>query len=137
VAPSQPLSFFSPFDERRQPSMPSDKPLGSTYDSSIIQSTGSKPITLEDQKAHEDALEQQVPLAQLVGELKQLEPTKADALAAKLEKFEAGKLNAQGTYSLIKMTVGLPQMQTAFEKLVPGFDRKFCMPGGFQHPPVC
>lgn len=115
--------------------MPEPDPR-STYDSSIIKSEPSKPITLEDQKAHEDALEQQVPLAELVIALMELEPKKADVLEAKLQKHKAGKLNATAAYQLLKMTVGLPTIQTAFEKLAPGFDRKFCMPGGFQHPMV-
>ena len=114
--------------------MPEANPK-STYDSTIIPSDGRK-ITLQDEQAHEDALQQEIPLAKLVAALKELEPSKADVLDAKLQKCNEGKLAIPGAYQLIKMTVGLPNIQTAFEKIVPGFDKRFCMPGGHQHPIV-
>jgi len=115
--------------------MPEPDPR-STYDTSILKSEPRKPITLESQKAHEDALEMKVPIPDLVEVLKTLVPGKAEALDAKLLKYQAGKFKAQGAYTLIKTDVGPDKMITAFEKLAPGYDRIHVLPICHPHPIV-
>ena len=85
-------------------------------DSSIIKSTGKK-ITTEDVQAHEASLKMEVTIPALVAYLKELVPEKSSALDSKLEKYNEGKMRAEGAYTCMKMDVGVDAMKKAFEKL--------------------
>jgi len=105
----------------------------STYDSSIIK-TESRKITTKMVEDHEEALKTEVPVAAFIASLAKLEPAKAAALTAKLDKYHNGQLNANAVYTLAKLDVGNQHVLTAFMELAPGFDRAHCFPSGVPHP---
>jgi hypothetical protein len=105
----------------------------STYDSTVSESTGKK-ITTEMEEAHQAALKTEVKVAALVAALKSIAPNKADSLDAKLAKCQAGALPAAAMHTLLKLEVGMPAMLQAYSDLVPGFDKDFVWPAGYQHP---
>lgn len=105
----------------------------SSYDSTIIESTAKK-ITNETIAAHEAALKMEVKMADLIAVLAAAVPEKAEALQAKLDKYEAGRLTAQALYTVVKMDVGVPALFDAYEQLAPGYERNSVFPAGFQKP---
>ena len=114
--------------------MPSDTPLGSTYDSSIIKSEGGPPITLESEQAHEDALQTELKVSDMIAALKGIQPEKAASLEAALAKYNAGTLKAEVMHTVLKMQVGVPNMMKAYSQLLPTYDKRHCFPAGWQHP---
>ena len=113
--------------------MPEPQP-NTTYDTTILPSTGAGPITSAIREAHHEALHSTIAMEDLVAVLSSLVPAKAAALGARLDKYRAGRLTPAAMLACCKMDVGVPRLFLAYEQLAPGFDSKLVFPAGFEHP---
>ena len=75
-------------------------------------------------------------ITDLVAALKQMVPSKEEALNSKLQKYAAGRLPATAAYKMLQLDVGNEAIVQAFTKLAPGFHECMVYPNGTPHPIV-